>query len=337
VWEFGREIQNPQPETVVQVLHHRILNAFQRRIANQDLTLTNSYRIINAESDLVPGLIVDRYDDVLVVQVLSCGPEKYRLEIGDILFDVTGVKTIYERSDTEVRNLEGLAERKGLLRGDKTNTEQIIKENGLKFKIDIFSGQKTGFYLDQRTNRSLLREYASGNEILDCFCYSGGFTLNALNGNASNVTALDVSKPSLELLKENLSLNNLPMEKVEIIQNDVFKQLRRFRDQGRSFDVIVLDPPKFAPTKKQISSASRGYKDINLWAMRLLKPGGSLFTFSCSGGIDTGLFQKIVAGAAEDSEVEIQIISKLTQASDHPVLLSFPEGEYLKGLICQRI
>ena len=337
MWEFGREIQNPQPEYLVHLLRNRILNSYQRRSLNQNLSTTNSYRIINAESDLIPGLIVDQYDDVLVIQVLSCGPEKYRLEIADILIDITGIETIFERSDTEVRDLEGLAGRKGILRGNIINSEQIIEENGLKYKIDISDGQKTGFYLDQRTNRSLFRKYSSGNEVLDCFCYSGGFALNALYGNAKHVTALDVSEASLKLLTKNISLNNLPMGKVEIIQNDVFKQLRTFRDQGRSFDVIVLDPPKFAPTKKQINSASRGYKDINLWAMKLLRPGGILFTFSCSGGIDVGLFQKIVAGAAEDSGAEIQFISKLSQASDHPVLLSFPEGEYLKGLICQRI
>lgn len=336
MWGFG-ENHYAKDEYLVDLLRDRIETAFRLRKLNPCLISTNSYRIINAESDYLPGLIVDLYDDILVVQFLSCGPEKYRKEIIKLLREVIGIKTIFERSDVDVRELEGLLPRTGNLLGNEVTQLKMIEEFGLRFFVDVANGHKTGFYLDQRTNRNMLRKFTADKEVLDCFCYSGGFTINALAGRARKVTAVDVSETSLSLVKQNAILNGFSREKIETVQNDVFKQLRTFRDESRFFDVIILDPPKFAPTKKQVRAASRGYKDINLLAIKLLRAGGILFTFSCSGGIDKNLFQKIVADSAEDAGAEVQIIERLCQASDHPVRLSFPEGEYLKGLICRKI
>jgi len=201
------------------------------------------------------------------------------------------------------------------------------------FEVDVPHGHKTGFYLDQRTNRARVREFAEKREVLDCFAYTGGFTVNALAGGAAKVTAIDSSGPALELLQRNVALNKLPA--CECIEGDVFQLLRKLRDRARSFDLIVLDPPKFAPTAAHAEKASRAYKDINLLAFKLLRPGGLLFTFSCSGGVSRELFQKIVAGAALDAGVDAQIVEHLSAGADHPVALNFPEGDYLKGLICR--
>ena len=212
----------------------------------------------------------------------------------------------------------------------------MIEENGIKYQIDVAGGQKTGFYIDQRDNRQKVSGLAQGKDVLNCFCYTGGFTLNALAGGAKSVLSVDSSASALEQLKQNIALNGLEEERSEIIEGDVFKLLRLFRDQARSFDVIVLDPPKFAPTISQAEKASRAYKDINLLAIKLLRPGGILVTFSCSGGITRDLFQKIVAGAALDAGADLRILEQLSQSADHPVLLSFPESFYLKGLICKK-
>jgi 23S rRNA (cytosine1962-C5)-methyltransferase len=300
------------------------------------LLLSDAYRLVYAESDSLPGLIVDRYDDVLVLQSLTAGSEFWKETLADILLEQTGLSTIFERSDADVRELEGLQPSVGTLRGHNLQSPITITEYGLNFKVNLSGGQKTGFYLDQRQNRLRVRELSTGRDVLDCFCYTGGFTLNALAGGARSVVAVDSSAEALSLGHENILLNGQQAESVEWCEGDVFQVLRKFRDEGRSFDLIVLDPPKFAPTAAQAEKASRGYKDINLLAFKLLRPGGILVTFSCSGGIDAGLFQKIVASAALDAGVEAQIVEHLSQGPDHPISLHFPEGAYLKGLICYK-
>ena len=209
-----------------------------------------------------------------------------------------------------------------------------INEFGLRFSVNVAEGHKTGFYLDQRHNRQRVRALAEGLDVLDCFCYTGGFSINSLAGGAKSVLSVDSSSSALELLRENVTLNALPSDRLQTLEADVFQALRKFRDEGRSFDLIILDPPKFAPTAAQAEKAARGYKDINLLAFKLLRPGGILVTFSCSGGVDAALFQKIIAGAALDAGVNASIIEHLSQDGDHPISLNFPEGAYLKGLIC---
>jgi 23S rRNA (cytosine1962-C5)-methyltransferase len=297
---------------------------------------SNAFRLIYAESDGLPGLIVDRYAEILVLQSLTAGSEFWKETLADILLEETGLGTIYERSDADVRELEGLHPIVGILRGTINHSPLTITENGLKFNLNLESGHKTGFYLDQRDNRRRVRELAKDRDVLDCFCYTGGFAVNALAGGAKSVLAVDASAEALALGRENVALNGMQAESVEWRAGDVFRVLRKFRDEDRSFDIIILDPPKFAPTVAQVKKASRGYKDINLLAFKLLRPGGILVTFSCSGGIDAALFQKIVASAALDAGVDAQIVEHLSQAADHPVALSFPEGAYLKGLICLR-
>jgi 23S rRNA (cytosine1962-C5)-methyltransferase len=297
---------------------------------------TNALRLIYAESDGLPGLIVDRYAEVLVMQCLTTSAEFWRETLADILLDETGLKNIYERSDADVRELEGLPPRTGPLRGSMFHSPLTITEHNLNFLVDIEHGHKTGFYLDQRLNRRRVCDLSRGREVLDCFCYTGGFTVNALAGEAKSVLSVDASADALALARENVVLNNLPAEKSNFLDGDVFQVLRKLRDEGRLFDLIVLDPPKFAATAAQAEKASRGYKDINLLAFKLLRPGGILVTFSCSGGVDAALFQKIVAGAALDAEAEVQILEHLSQAPDHPVSLYFPEGAYLKGLVCYK-
>ncbi len=298
--------------------------------------VTDAARLVYAESDGIPGLIVDRYAEALVVQVLTAGVEVWRETLIDILIQETGLNCVFERSDADVREMEGLAPRVGLLRGNISPLLFPISEHGLQFNVNLASGHKTGFYLDQRENRRQVRLVARGREVLDCFCYSGGFSVNALAGGARSVLGVDVSAEALGLAQANVWLNELPPEKLKTIEGDVFQVLRKFRDERRSFDMIILDPPKFAPTAAQVEKASRGYKDINLLAFKLLRPGGLLVTFSCSGGVDAGLFEKIVAGAALDAGVQAQIVQHLTQAVDHPVALNFPEGTYLKGLVCYK-
>lgn len=297
--------------------------------------LNTSCRLIHAESDGLPGLIVDRYGEYLVVQFLTAGIEQWRQEIVANLIKLTGVKNIFERSDVDVRKLEGLDERTGLLNGDDPPDKIEILEDGNRFLVDIKHGQKTGFYLDQRNNRKKLGEFTRDKTVLNCFSYTGGFTVYAMRGGSKSVISIDSSIEANELAKENIRLNELDSSAAEWITGDVFKELRLLRDRGRTFDVIVLDPPKFASTSAQVNSAARGYKDINLLAFKLLNPGGTLFTFSCSGGVSRDLFQKIVADAALDAGVQASIIGHLSQWADHPIALNFPEGEYLKGLICK--
>jgi len=317
------------------LLRRHVQAALERRTALGLDSSTSAFRLIHAESDLLPGLIVDRYADVLVMQCLTAGAELWREPLADLLLEETGAKAIYERSDADVRELEGLPQRAGPLRG-KPPARVQIREYGLQFVVDIEKGHKTGFYLDQRENRHLLQDFCAGKEVLNCFCYTGAFTVHALAAGAESVLSVDTSAEALGLGQENVDLNKLPEGRAEWAAADVFQALRKYRDEARSFDVIILDPPKFAPTLAQADRAARGYKDINLLAFKLLRPGGVLFTFSCSGGVDAALFQKIVASAALDAAVDAAILRTMTQAPDHPVLLSFPEGAYLKGLVCTR-
>jgi 23S rRNA (cytosine1962-C5)-methyltransferase len=294
---------------------------------------TNALRLINGESDGLPGLVVDRYADVLVAQFLAAGVERWRDAILDALTEISGCEAIFERSDAEVRKLEGLEPRVGFARGNRNAARCPIIEHGLNFRVDVEQGQKTGFFLDQRENRQRVRALAAGREVLDGFSYTGGFSIAALAGGAKRVTAVESSAPALEVAKENLAANPLDAAKVEFVQADVFAHLRKLRDGAARFDLIVLDPPKFAPTAAQVKKAARAYKDINLWALKLLAPGGLLATFSCSGAVPMDLFQSIVAGAALDAGVEAKIVERFGAAADHPVALEFPEGEYLKGLL----
>ncbi len=294
--------------------------------------LNNGRRIIHAESDGLPGLIVDQYGDVIVVQLGSAGPEQWRDVISNLLQELCSPICIYERSDSDGRKLEGLPARNGVLRGTLPD-HLVVSENGLQFSVDVEAGQKTGFYLDQRDNRALTGQMALDKDVLNCFCYTGGFSLYALRGGAKSVLSVDSSPEALSLAKLNIDLNHLDCHRAEWWNSDVFEALRKLRDQNRKFDLIILDPPKFAPTAAFAEKASRAYKDINLLGFKLLRPGGLLFTYSCSGGISDDLFQKIIAGAALDAGVEAQIVKKLHAAPDHPVLLSFPEGAYLKGLL----
>lgn len=316
-------------------LEKRIYQSIKLR---HDLELnkkTDAIRLVHGESDGLPGLVMDQYGEIVVIQSLSAGVDKWKQEITGITCKATGAATVYERSDVDVRKLEGLSEESGLLAGRQPSDEITINENNIRCLVDIQKGQKTGFYLDQRDNRSLAGKLAHGRTVLNCFSYSGGFSLQAIAGGAESVLSIDSSSEAMAMAKRNLELNDLPSNRTEWMEEDVFQALRGLRDRGRSFDMIILDPPKFAPTAAHVAKAARAYKDINLLAFKLLKPGGLLFTFSCSGGITPDLFQKIVAGAALDANVDARIVQWMNQSADHPVLLSFPEGYYLKGLVCE--
>jgi 23S rRNA (cytosine1962-C5)-methyltransferase len=326
---------NSEEEITPEFLGIRLGNAIARRRLWIDSDKTNACRLIHAESDGLPGLIVDQYADTLVVQYLSSGVEYWREAIADILMDITGAESVYERSDATVRKLEGLKPRIGVLRGLEPSDLIQIFEQRLNFWVDVRKGHKTGFYIDQRQNREKVMSLALEKEVLDCFTYTGGFSIAALSGNARSILAVDRSTNALSLASKNVELNELPKDKVSFREGDVFQVLREYRDRGRSFDLIVMDPPKFAATSSQAERAARGYKDINLLALKLLRPGGMLATFSCSGGISQELFQKILVGAARDAGVNAQIIQYMRQGPDHPVALNFPEGAYLKGFVIQ--
>ncbi len=329
VWTF-----DPSEQVDPDFFRRRIKSAITSRVPWLELGESTAYRLIHAESDGLPGLIVDRYGDTLVLQSLTAGSEYWKETLATLLLEATGLTNIFERSDADVRELEGLTPCVGPLRGVLNPQPIIITENSLKFQVNVETGHKTGFYLDQHFNRHFVRDLAKDRSVLDCFCYTGGFTVNALAGGARSVLSADASAEALALCRENCSINNLPLDHHTILEGDVFQLLRKFRDEARSFDLIILDPPKFAPTAAQVAKAARGYKDINLLAFKLLHLGGILVTFSCSGGIDAGLFQKIIASAALDAGVDAQIVEHLSQAPDHPVALNFPEGAYLKGLVC---
>jgi 23S rRNA (cytosine1962-C5)-methyltransferase len=329
----------------------RIDPAFFARRVEQAVALrqrlpidSDGLRLVHGEADGLPGLIVDRYADTLCAQFLSAGAERWKDAIADALLAATGLTRLYERSDASVRGLEGLAPHTGWLRGSAQGegdaaTEVTIREHGWRLTLDVASGHKTGFYLDQRDNRARFAEWVRHfgcQRVLNCFCYTGGFSVAALAGGAAHVTSIDSSAPALERVQAHVRLNGFDDSRSECVDGDVNAYLRASLEAGRRYDAIVLDPPKFAPTAAHAERAARAYKDINRLALMLLAPGGLLLTFSCSGGIDAGLFHKIVAGAAMDAGVDGAILQRLEGAADHPTTLFFPEGEYLKGLAILR-
>ena len=291
-------------------------------------------RLIHGESDDLPGLIVDRYADTLCVQFLASGVERWKATIADALLAATGLTRLYERSDSGSRGLEGLEPTAGWLRGGGA-TQVTIHEHGWQLTLDVAEGHKTGFYLDQRDNRQrfadIVRQFGC-QRVLNCYCYTGGFSVAALAGGAAHVTSVDSSAPALARATAHVALNGFDPARHEVLDADVNRHLRAALERGERFDAIVLDPPKFAPTAAHAERAARAYKDINRLALMLLAPGGVLFTFSCSAGINADLFHKIVAGAAMDAGVDAAILHRLHEPADHPSTLLFPEGHYLKGL-----
>ncbi|MBL0141189.1 MAG: class I SAM-dependent rRNA methyltransferase [Betaproteobacteria bacterium] len=326
VWSFDAAIRVDKD-----YLASRLAASVARRAGLLDAR-HDACRLVHAESDGLPGLVVDRYGDTAVVQLLSAGAESWRAFWPEAIQRIAGVRAVYERSDVEVRTLEGLAPRTGPMAGAPDPVVRIV-EDALNYDVDIARGQKTGFFLDQRDNRALARELAEGRDVLNAFCYTGSFSVAALAGGAARVTSVDTSAEALALGRRNVEANALDASRAEWVEADVFEFLRKLRDQGRRFGLIVLDPPKFAPTEKHVPNAARAYKDINLWAMKLLAPGGALLTFSCSGAIGPELFQKIIAGAAADVRADLLVERRLGPSADHPASIHFPEGEYLKGLL----
>jgi len=314
----------------------RIAAAVALRQSLPELRGQQGLRLIHAESDGLPGVIADQYGDTVVVQLTSAGADKWRHAIVAGLVKATGCARVYERSDSDVRGLEGLGPTTGWLYGEAPATPLSIDENGVRLAVDIAGGHKTGFYLDQRENRALLGQLSAGKDVLNCFCYTAGFSLQALAGGAKSVLSIDSSGPALAQGQANLALNpKLPAERAQWQEADVFQALRDFRKAGKLFDLIVLDPPKFAPSAAHAERAAKAYKDINILGFRLLKPGGLLMTYSCSGGVGLEMFQKIIADSALDAGRTARIVRRLSGAADHPVALNFPEGEYLKGLLVQ--
>ena len=319
---------------------------------------SNGLRLIHGESDGLPGLVVDRYDDTLVAQFSSCGSEQFKAVIADALLMQTGLTRLYERSDASVRSLEGLPEATGWLAGsgtmsastlvasktsltslDTSSTEVVITEHDWKLSLDVANGHKTGFYLDQRDSRHKFSQTVRRMDlkrVLNCYSYTGGFTVAALAGGAAHVTSIDSSGPAIERAIANVALNGFEASRTTMIDADVNAALRQYLKDGVTFDAIVLDPPKFAPTAYHAERAARAYKDINRLALMLLEPGGVLFTYSCSGGVSADLFHKIVAGAGLDAGVDAYITERMGGAPDHPMTITFPEGEYLKGLVLVR-
>lgn len=340
----ARGYWNPNSQIAVRVL------SWQDENINRDFWLgrirqairtrgeQSACRLINAENDYLPGLIVDRYGEWLVLQALTLGIDQRKQMLASLLAEELQPRGIYERSDVDVRSKEGLPEVTGVLWGEEPPDSIEITEHGWRLLVDVKTGQKTGFYLDQRDNRADLYHTLQTHPaeiVLNAFSYTGGFTVAGLAGGAQRVISLDSSESALALAKQNVALNGFAVQDEDFVVGDVFAALRHYRDAGQTFDAIVLDPPKFAHSASQIDRAARGYKDINLFAIHQLKPGGLLWTFSCSGAISADLFQKIVFGALVDSGREGQIIRRLTSAADHPIALTFPEGDYLKGLVCR--
>ncbi|MCG2767379.1 MAG: class I SAM-dependent methyltransferase [Anaerolineae bacterium] len=313
----------------------RLQNAIAARSALKKAPDTNAFRLCYGESDLIPGLIVDRYEEHLILQALTMGIERWKECIADLLLDLLHPQSIYERSDVPSRRKEGLPLTAGSLRGSEPPDLVETKENGHRFLVDIKKGQKTGFYLDQRENRRKVSLYCKEARVLNCFAYTGGFSVYAAAAGAISVDNVDSSIGALEIASQNMALNGFEQSSAQYTTGDVFQLLRDYGHEGRTFDLIILDPPKFAPSQGKVAAACRGYKDINLLAMRILKPGGILATFSCSSLINTSLFQKVLFGASVDAGRDVHIIEYLSQGSDHPVLLTFPESAYLKGLLCR--
>ncbi|MWL86072.1 class I SAM-dependent rRNA methyltransferase [Cupriavidus sp. SW-Y-13] len=320
---------------------------FKRRVAaavahrKQWVRDTSAVRLIFGEADRIPGLVVDYYGEgergQLVCQFNSAGVEQWKDALVQALIRETGCPNVYERSDAAVRQREGLELVTGVLAGAEPDPELSVTEHGVKYYVDVRNGHKTGFYVDQRDNRKLVGDLAEGREVLNCFCYTGGFSLAALRGGATSVTSIDSSGEALKTAANNVTLNGFDADRATWLDADVFKTLREFRAEGRQFDLIVLDPPKFAPSAAHIDRAARAYKEINLVGMQLLRPGGLLFTYSCSGAIGMELFHKIVAGAVTDARADARILRRLSAGTDHPMSAAFPEGEYLKGLLLEKV
>lgn len=294
---------------------------------------TNAARIVFAESDLLPGVIIDRYDDTAVLELTTAGADLWRNEIADACAAIPGIRCVYERSDVDVRAKEGLDPQRGTLRGPDPLPRIPVHEDTMQFLVDVQHGHKTGFYLDQREARRAVRRLSSGLRVLNVFAYTGAFSVAAWKGGARSVTTVDSSGPALDIAKEHLRLNGCPEAGVR--EADAFTELRRLRDSGAQFDLVILDPPKLVHSRQHLDRGARAYKDLNWLGMRLLAPGGTLITFSCSGLLGADLHQKIVADAAVDAQRDAQLVSRLSQATDHPTLLSFPESAYLKGLVCR--
>jgi 23S rRNA (cytosine1962-C5)-methyltransferase len=328
-WEKARQIDT-------RFWEDRLARAWRLRGPLQSDPDTTMFRVVNAESDGIPGLIVDRYGAWVVVQSLTLGIEKVKMVLVDLLRNlIPGVQGIYERSDVDVREKEGLDQTTGVVWGEEPPPFLEVLERGHRYLVYVRAGHKTGFYIDQRDNRLRLEHYCRQADVLNAFSYSGAFAVCALAGGARSVTNVDTSTQALELARRNVALNDSEGARVSYLEADVFAQLRAFRAQERQFDVVILDPPRFAAARSHLKQASRGYKDINWIALQILRPGGTLFTFSCSGVVSRELFQKIIFGAALDANRDVQIIGQLSQASDHPIAVNFPEAEYLKGFICR--
>lgn len=328
IWTF-----DPAEEINTAFFKRRISNAIALRKTFVPEADTAS-RLINAESDGLPGVIVDRYANFLICQFLSAGADRYKQEIVQRLQEMIAPTGIFERSDVEIREKEGLKPHAGLLSGDEPPELIQVTQGGIRFLVDVRKGHKTGMYLDQRDNRNVVRGLAKDKEVLNCFAYTGGFALAALCGGVAKVTNIESSADAINLIVKHSELNGLADNKIENVQGDVFAVLRQYREAGRKFDMVILDPPKFVSSADQLKRGARGYKDINLIAMQLLRENGVLVTFSCSGHLSPELFQKIVADAAVDAGRDARIITSLGQPADHPIALNFPEGRYLKGLVC---
>ena len=331
MWSFDAD------ETVDDAFfRRRIAAAMARRAALPSLAGQDGVRLVHGEADGLPGLIVDRYGDTLVVALNSAGTEKWRQAIVAALLRATGAAHIYERSDSDVRRLEGLEPRVGALHGVPP-ASTVITEHGVRLQIDLVEGHKTGFYLDQRDNRRLTRDLAAGRRVLNCFCYTGAFSLQALAGGAREVLSVDSSAPALAAAQASLALNpDLDAARAQWRDADVFELLRELRTAGERFDLVILDPPKFAPSSAHAEHAGRAYRDINRLGLQLLAPGGLLMTYSCSGGVSAERFRGFVAAAAADADVDAVVLQHLQAGPDHPVALAAPEGEYLKGLLLVR-
>ena len=336
---------NPRSQIILRLLTRRreVLDSsfFRGRLLQADALRekelrgkTNGYRAVNGEGDFLPGLVVDRYGETLVLQCLTAGMERLKGLFLDLLVKHFGPKSIYERSDVSSRREEGLPEAKGLLYGEEILDPVEIEEYGCRFRVDVKEGQKTGFYLDQRENRFSLQKVSHGKKILDCFCYSGGFSIHAGLGGAKEITMVDSSEEALERAKDHFALNHLKGISPHLIRGDAFEVMRSL---DSDYDIVVLDPPPFAKKKAHLPGASRGYKDLNLQAFRLLKREGLLFTFSCSHHMNWDLFQKIVFSAAVDAGRRVQLLARRGHPIDHPVDLSHPEGEYLRGMVCRAL
>ncbi len=328
VWTF-----DPEEEVNASFFEKRLSRAILYRSPEQKSWGENCGRLVFSEADGLPGLIVDRYSGFLVCQFLSSGAERWKKEIVSCLETLVHCSGIYERSDADVREKEGLAPAAEVLSGETPPEKLEVTAGSCRFLVDIKKGHKTGFYLDQRFNFEKVGRALSGLNVLNCFSYTGGFTVAALKSGAESVTSIDSSHDALELLRGNVEINKLDPERAPAIEGDVFLVLRKYRDEGRSFQAVILDPPRFAQSKSVLENALRGYKDINLLSLKLIAPGGILATFSCSSLVTPDLFQRTIAYAALDAGREVQILERLFQAPDHPSTLSFPEAAYLKGLL----